>query len=128
MSTSAIIIIVLAALLVVWAGHRTVQKARGKAKSSCCGTPEMVTAKKVDDTDASHYPYEYKLSIDGMMCSNCARTVENTLNEMDGVWARVNLGKKEADVLTKTPHAQEDFAQSLRKTSYQLTACSTIQG
>ena len=67
MSTSAIIIIVLAALLVVWAGYRTVQKARGKAKSSCCGTPEMVTANKVDDTDASHYPYEYKLSIDGMM-------------------------------------------------------------
>ena len=128
MSTSAIIIIILAALLVIWAGYRTVQKARGKAKSSCCGTPEMVTAKKVDDTDASHYPYEYKLSIDGMMCSNCARTVQNTLNEMDGVWARVNLGKKEADVLTKTPHAQEDFAQSLRKTSYHLTACSTIQG
>ena len=72
MSTSAIIIIVLAALLVVWAGYWTMQKARGKAQSSCCGTPEMVTAKKVDDTDASHYPYEYKLSIDGMMCSNCA--------------------------------------------------------
>lgn len=128
MSASAIIIIVLAALLVVWAAYRTVQKMRGKAKSSCCGTPEMVTAKKVDDTDATHYPYEYKLSIDGMMCSNCARTVENTLNEMDGVWARVNLGKKEADVLTKTPHVADDFAASLRKTSYHLTACSTIQG
>ena len=88
----------------------------------------MVTAKKVDDTDPSHYPYEYKLSIDGMMCSNCARTVENTLNEMDGVWARVNLGKKEADVLTKAPHEQKDFAESLRKTSYKMTASTQLKG
>lgn len=128
MNATAIIIVVLAALLVVWAAYRTVQKARGKAKSNCCGTPEMVTVKKVDDTDPSHYPYEYKLSIDGMMCSNCARTVENTLNEMDGVWARVNLGKKEADVLTKAPHEQRDFAESLRKTSYKMTACTQLQG
>lgn len=128
MNATAIIIIVLAALLVVWAAYRTVQKARGKAKSSCCGTPEMVTAKKVEDTDRSHYPYEYKLSIDGMMCSNCARTVENTLNEMDGVWARVNLGKKEADVLTKSPREQKDFTEALRKASYQLTSCEVLQG
>ena len=128
MNATAIIIVVLAALLVVWAAYRTVQKARGKAKSSCCGTPEMVTAKKVDDTDPSHYLYEYKLSIDGMMCSNCARTVENKLNEMDGVWARVNLGKKEADVLTKEPYEQADFAESLRKTSYKMTAYTQLQG
>lgn len=127
MNATAIIIVVLAALLVVWAAYRTVQKARGKAKSSCCGTPEMVTAKKVDDTDPSHYPYEYKLSIDGMMCSNCARTVENALNELDGVWARVDLGRKEARVLTKTPRTQADFAAPLSRHSYRVTACTQIE-
>ena len=128
MNTTSIIIIILAALLVVWAVYRTVQKFRGKAKSSCCGTPEAVTPHKVDDTDESHYPYRYILSIDGMKCSNCARTVENTLDEMDGVWARVNLGKKQANVLTKEPKSQLDFEESLRRTSYSLTAVDTLQG
>ena len=81
-------------LLIVYALWQTIQKARGRAKSSCCGTAEAVSAKKVEDTDVSHYPYRYRLSIDGMMCSNCAKNVENTLNSMNGVWGKVNLGKK----------------------------------
>ena len=122
MSTSAIIIIVLAALLVVWAGYRTVQKARGKAKSSCCGTPEMVTAKKVEDMDASHYPYRYKLGIEGMHCSKCAKSVENVLNSMDGVWARVNLGRGQAEVLSKAVRDEEAFLKEMRKTSYRVVS------
>ena len=88
------LIIAVGLLLIVFALWQTVQKARGKAKSSCCGTAEAVSAKKVEDTDVSHYPYRYRLSIDGMMCSNCAKNVENTLNNMNGVWGKVNLGKK----------------------------------
>lgn len=59
-----------------------------------------------------------------MMCSNCARTVENALNEKDGVWARVNLGRKEADVLTKSPKTGRDFTESLRGLSYRITGVS----
>ena len=81
----AALIIICAAALVIFAVYRTVQKARGKAKSSCCGTPEVITKKKVEDTDESHYPYRYKLAIEGMRCSNCAATVENTLDEIDGI-------------------------------------------
>ncbi|MCR5134403.1 MAG: cation transporter [Clostridiales bacterium] len=121
---TATVIIILAALLVVWAVWRTVQKVRGKAKSSCCGTAEVVAAKKVADTDESHYPYQYKLSVEGMMCSNCARTVENALNEADGVWARVDLGRKEAKVLTKAPRTQADFAALLNGYSYSVTGCT----
>ena len=127
MNTTSIIIVLLAAVLVVWAVYRTVQKFRGKVKSSCCGGAEMVTPKKVEDTDESHYPYRYKLAIDGMMCSNCARTVENTLNEMDGVWASDNLGKKEAKVLTKTPRTQADFAAPLIRHSYRVTSCTQME-
>ena len=64
------IIIICALILVAFAVYRTVQKFRGKAKSSCCGTPEVKTVKKVEDTDKSHYPYHYILSIEGMHCSN----------------------------------------------------------
>lgn len=115
------LIIAVGLLLIVFALWQTIQKARGKAKSSCCGTAEAVSAKKVEDTDVSHYPYRYRLTIDGMMCSNCAKNVENTLNNMNGVWGKVNLGKKEADVLSKQSVSEDSFAQALQQSSYTLT-------
>lgn len=118
------IIVILAALLVAFAVYRTVQKARGKAKSSCCGGPEMITAKKVDDTDPTHYPYKYKLSISGMSCSNCARRVENALNALDGTWAKVDLARQQAEVLTKQEADAELFRKTLEKESYTVTACT----
>ena len=117
----ATIIIICAALLIAFAVYRTVQKFRGKAKSSCCGTPEVKTVKQVEDTDKSHYPYRYTLSIEGMHCSNCARTVENELNSMEGVWGRVNLGRGEASVLAKTERTREDFEQVLSLKDYTVT-------
>ena len=123
----AALIIICAAALVIFAVYRTVQKARGKAKSSCCGTPEVIAKKKVEDTDESHYPYRYKLAIEGMRCSNCAATVENTLDEIDGIWARVNLGRKEADVLSKQEMQQADFARVMGATSYKLVGFEAVQ-
>lgn len=117
----ATIIIICAALLIAFAVYRTVQKFRGKAKSSCCGTPEVKTVKQVEDTDESHYPYRYTLSIEGMHCSDCARTVENELNSMEGVWGRVNLGRGEASVLAKTERTREDFEQVLSLKDYTVT-------
>ena len=121
------LIIAVGLLLIVFALWQTVQKARGKAKSSCCGTAEAVSAKKVEDTDVSNYPYRYRLSIDGMMCSNCAKNVENTLNNMNGVWGKVNLGKKEAEVLSKQAVSEDSFAHALQDASYTLTGYSVIE-
>lgn len=114
----AYVIIIAACLLVVYAVYHTVQKARGKASSSCCGTPEAKTVVKVEDTDKSHYPYKYRVSIDGMMCSNCAAHVQNALNEMKGTWATVDLGHKRAEVLTKEEKSREDFVSALKNTQY----------
>jgi len=120
------VIIICGALIIAFALWQTVQRFRGKAKNSCCGGAEAVTVKKVEDTDKSHYPYHYRLQIDGMMCSNCAKNVENTLNSMEGVWGRVNLGKKEADVLAKEPVTEASFRSALSKTSYTLKAYSSL--
>ena len=121
------LIIAVGLLLIVFALWQTIQKARGKAKSSCCGTAEAVSAKKVEDTDVSHYPYRYHLTIDGMMCSNCAKNVENMLNNMNGVWGKVNLGKKEADVLSKQSVSEDSFARALQQSSYTLTGYSVTR-
>jgi len=63
-----------------------------------------------------------------MMCSNCAKNVENTLNGMPGVWGKVNLGKKEADVLAKQPVEKDSFASALQSKSYTLTGYTLVSG
>ena len=115
------VIIIVAALLIIYGVYATIQKFRGKAKSSCCGTPEVKSVRKVDDTDESHYPYSYRIKVDGMKCSGCASNVETSFDNMDGVWARVNLGKKEAKVLTKTERTREEFEDALLGTSYKVS-------
>ena len=120
MNTTTIIIYIIAAVLIIYGVYYTVQKFRGKAKSSCCGTPEVKSVRKVDDTDKSHYPYRYMLTVDGMKCSGCASNVENSLDNMDGVWAKVSLGRREAKVLAKKEYTKEDFDEALSKTSYKI--------
>lgn len=118
----ATIIVILAILLIAFAVYNTIKKMRGKAKSSCCGGPEVKTIKKVADTDESHYPYRYEVGIEGMHCSNCARAVENALHEKDGLWATVELGRKRAIVRAKQEMTESDFAKALQNTSYNVTA------
>ena len=120
MNTTTIIIYIIAAVLIIYRVYYTVQKFRGKAKSSCCGTPEVKAVRKVDDTDESHYPFRYMLTVDGMKCSGCASNVENSLDNMDGVWAKVSLGRREARVLAKKEYTKEDFDEALSKTSYKI--------
>ena len=124
---AAKLIIIIGALLIAYALYATVQKARGKAKSSCCGGPESVITKAVADTDESHYPYRYLVSIEGMKCSNCAANVANALNASGDVWANVNLGRKRADVLSKTEKTEEDFVKALKGTGYKVSGCEKIE-
>ncbi|MCR5182079.1 MAG: heavy-metal-associated domain-containing protein [Clostridia bacterium] len=114
------VIIIAGAALIIYAIYGTVQKFRGKAKSSCCGTSETVSARKVEDTDKSHYPFSYVVNIEGMKCSNCATNVQNALNDMGDVWARVDLGKHRASVLAKNEKTESDFRDALRKTPYRV--------
>ena len=64
---------------------------------SCCGGHEAPESKvKVADKNISHYDYHYEVSIEGMVCSNCATRVENALNGNDGIYAKADLGNKKA--------------------------------
>ena len=116
------VIIIVGILLIAYAIYGTVMKARGKSKSSCCGTAEAVITKPVEDTDESHYPYRYMVYVDGMKCSNCATNVENAINGIGDVWARVQLGRKRAEVLSKSEKTEADFVSALGKTAYTVKA------
>ena len=114
------LIIAAGALLVVYAIWQTVQRFRGRAKSSCCGGREAPARKTVADTDESHYPYRYRLAVGGMRCSHCAVNVENALNAMPGVGAQVQLSTNEADVRAGRPGDEAAFARALQKAGYTL--------
>ena len=124
---AANLIIIVGIILIAYAVYGTVQKARGKSKSSCCGSAESVIPRPVDDTDESHYPYKYFVSVDGMMCSNCAARVENAINKSGDNWAHVNLGRKRAEVLSKTEKTEDDFMKELKGTEYKVTGFEQIE-
>ena len=124
---SATIIILAGLLLIAYAVYGTAQKARGKAKSSCCGSAESVLPKRVEDTDESHYPFKYHVSIDGMKCSNCAANVENAINASGDTWAHVDLGRHRAEVLSKKEKTEEDLVRALKGTGYKVTGFEPVR-
>ena len=124
---TAKLIIIVGILLIAYAVYGTVQKARGKAKSSCCGSAETVVPKRVEDTDESHYPFKYIVYVDGMKCSNCAANVENAINASGDTWAHVNLGRHRAEVLSKKAKTEEDCVQALNGTGYKVTGFEQVK-
>ena len=124
---TATVIIIVGIFLIAYAVYGTVQKARGKAKSSCCGSAESVLPKRLEDTDESHYPFRYHVSIDGMKCSNCATNVENAINASGDTWAHVNLGRHRAEVLSKKEKTEEDFVSALKDTGYTVTGFEPVR-
>ena len=58
------------------------------------------------------------LTIDGMTCSNCSRRVENALNSLDGVWAKVDLGERKADVRLKQAPDNDALRHAVQDVGY----------
>ena len=74
---------------------------------------------KVRDRDKRHYPYVLEVTVDGMVCANCARRVENALNSLDGVWARVeDVGSGRATVRTKSAPDEAALRSAVRQAGY----------
>ncbi len=87
MSGTIIIVLVLIAIAVI-----SVLSYVKKLRSGCCGaSDEKVKRVRVTDRDKSHYPFIVLLTVDGMVCTNCAARVENALNELEGVWASADV-------------------------------------
>lgn len=95
-----IIIGIFLILLISWAIWRICVKA--KKGGGCCGEHEEAVKKTgITDRNKKHYPYQCTMLIGGMTCENCARRVENALNELPGVWASVDIADKRAALRLK---------------------------
>ena len=87
--------------------------------SSCCGSGEVMEKKiRVKDRNRTHYPFSYRIKVDGMVCGGCARKVKNTFNSIDGLWSRVDLERKEVTILSKGEMRGEELERMLSGTPY----------
>ena len=110
--TTVIIVLVLVAIAVL-----SVMSYVKKLRSGCCGaSDEKVKRVRVADRDKSHYPYSVVLTVDGMVCGNCAARVENALNALEGVWASADVGH--GTVMVRMKQSLEE--QLLRSTVNQI--------
>ena len=103
--------------LTAWAAVYTLR--RGKKGGGCCGDKEETVSKAaVRDKNKSHYPYTASVQIGGMTCENCARRVENALNALDGVWAKVSLGENTALLRCKASPDETAIRSAVSKAGY----------
>lgn len=121
--STAIIVVILVAACVL--GVKSYVK---KLRSGCCGGGGEASEKKVKvaDKNKEHYPYAVCADIDGMVCGNCATRVENALNRMDGVWAKVDLSRKNALIRSKTPVETDVIKDTVREAGYTVLKVSKV--
>ena len=79
-----------------------------KLRNGCC------------DRELSHYPYAWRIKIDGMSCKRCALRIENAFHEKDGFYAKVSLKNKEAIVYTKSKASRQELTGIIERAGYQL--------
>lgn len=112
--------LILAAVVLIcaYAVYSYIRKLR--VGGGCCGEREAAPKRvKVRDRDKRHYPYVLTVTVDGMVCANCARRVENALNSLDGVWARVeDVGSGRATVRTKSAPDEAALRSAVRQAGY----------
>ena len=123
MAATIVLCILIAGIVVLAVRH-----SRRVLQSGCCGSDGDPAPKKirVRDQDPSHYPYEKILSIDGMTCRNCVTHVQNALNSLDGVYSRVNLGRKAAVVRMKKELPDDVLRKAVADAGYSVRAVRDV--
>lgn len=111
----AILLIVLIALLAFMMSKKIT---RG---SSCCGTKEPpVKSIKASDKDKSHYPHHYELKVEGMVCINCVRRVENAFVSTGEMLAKADAMTGEVRLWSKRELSRQEVAQIVSDAGYTL--------
>lgn len=115
---ATVIICIVIVIAGFFAGRQAIRTFSGDG--SCCGKKSAKKARRVrvTDTDEANYPYTTDVPVGGMTCEKCVAAVENALNSIDGVWARVSLAEKNAHVLSKQPLDMERAKDVLRDAGY----------
>ncbi len=100
-----------------------------KLKNGCCGGGDNEVKKiRPSDREESHFPYEYKIQVEGMSCKNCALRIENAFHMQEGFLAAVYFKEKYALVRSKQPVSEEKLKETVFKAGYGVLGISQIRG
>ncbi len=95
-----------------------------KGEGGCCGggdsTPK-VKKQKLDNVIGKK-----KIIIDGMMCENCRKNVENALNSIENVYAKVNLERKEALLKLGTDISDDVIMEAIKAKGYRVVSVQDV--
>ena len=92
---------------------------RMKSGSCCSGEGTLNAEKvKVKDKNKNHYPYKKVLNIGGMTCTHCAKNIENHLNKINNVYAKVDFDKEEAVILMKEELDDKLLEDAIKDSGY----------
>lgn len=93
-----------------------------KLRFGCCGgTVEKSTKKKkLSKKDLSEYQLSKEIYIEGMTCGNCGNHVENALNSLEDVYAKVDLKKNLASIKMKSDISEEILKSVVSKAGYSV--------
>ena len=88
-----------------------------KGESGCCGGGSTVKVKK---KKLKQIIAQKIVLIEGMSCEHCKNKVEQRLNELDGVAAKVNLKKKEAVVSLAKEVSDDELRRVIERAGYEV--------
>ena len=114
MNTATIIILLIIVVMVIFSIRSYMKKLAG----GCCGGGDRIARMRPDDGNLSHYPYHKTVTVEGMVCANCARKVENAFNGQPGMCAKVSVEKKCAEVYGKAALNDDAIRQTISDAGY----------
>ena len=115
--TSTTIIIVILAVVLFFAVKNSIPHFRGEG--GCCGgsgKEPLIKPAKLDRVIATKV-----MNIEGMRCENCNRRVQNALNSIEGVSAKVNGDKQQAIVKLGREVSDSELEKAVTSLGYIVT-------
>ena len=113
-----IIVILILAIVVIIALMGSMKHFKGGG--GCCGGGGKAMREK--KTLSSPVIGEKILTLDGLHCENCEIKVENALNRIDGVLAKVERKKKRATVSFSKEVSDETLKERVERLGYKVIA------
>lgn len=113
---TAIVVIVLAEV-VIFSVKSSIRHMRGEG--GCCGGSAPM--KRVKPAKLKNVVETKIIFINGIHCENCCRRIENALNSLEMVNAKVNPDKKNAVVKLGIKMEDDFLKETIRKLGYEVT-------
>ena len=112
------IIIVILVIIVIFAVRSSLKHFKGEG--GCCGGGSE--RPKVKKQKLHQVVGVKRMEIEGMKCENCRRNVENELNALSQVNAKVHLKEKEAVVKLGVDVPDDRLKEIVEKLGYQVVS------